>query len=232
LNVLNECYCHTKHMETVPYVGPVKREATFLPRNCSRHLISNMQQQSPAYCYSDKGRLLYSGRVIMAALRTRCGHDILQLWFLSFFFSSPNLSGRRLDVYHIFPHMTWPWCEIRMHVWNAEMCCMMRLAENTGRKNNAKKSPFGHYRTTLSSQLRHVSTIEKNSNISSTFPHYMVNFGPLTAEIGWRVWGIPANFNRFPVLASLLHRRRSKEVSQTLHGVWPSFALVHYTPWP
>jgi len=23
----------------------------------------------------------------------------------------------------------------------------------------------------------------------------MVNFGPLTAEIGWRVWGTPANFN-------------------------------------
>jgi len=25
----------------------------------------------------------------------------------------------------------------------------------------------------------------------------MVNFGPLTAEVCWRVWGIPANFNRF-----------------------------------
>jgi len=25
----------------------------------------------------------------------------------------------------------------------------------------------------------------------------MVNFGPLTAEICWRVWGAPANFNGF-----------------------------------
>jgi len=25
----------------------------------------------------------------------------------------------------------------------------------------------------------------------------MVNFGPLTAEIGWRVWGTPANFKPF-----------------------------------
>jgi len=33
----------------------------------------------------------------------------------------------------------------------------------------------------------------------------MVNFGPLTAEICWRVWGIPANFNGFRVLAALLH---------------------------
>ena len=33
----------------------------------------------------------------------------------------------------------------------------------------------------------------------------MVNFGPLTADIRWRVWGTPANFNGFCVLASLLH---------------------------
>ena len=31
----------------------------------------------------------------------------------------------------------------------------------------------------------------------------MVNFGPPPAEIGWRVWGTPANVNRFRVLASL-----------------------------
>jgi len=31
----------------------------------------------------------------------------------------------------------------------------------------------------------------------------MLNFGPLAAEIGWRVWGTPANFNGFRVLASL-----------------------------
>jgi len=39
----------------------------------------------------------------------------------------------------------------------------------------------------MSSQLRHVSTMGKNllnSNISSTRPDNMVNFGPLAAEIG------------------------------------------------
>ena len=43
----------------------------------------------------------YTIRLIMAALRSRCGHYIFILWFLLsfFFFSSPNLSGRRLDVY-------------------------------------------------------------------------------------------------------------------------------------
>jgi len=33
----------------------------------------------------------------------------------------------------------------------------------------------------------------------------MANFGPLTTEIGLPVWGTPANFNRFRVLAALLH---------------------------
>jgi len=33
----------------------------------------------------------------------------------------------------------------------------------------------------------------------------MVNFGPLTAEIGSGVWGTAANFNWFRVLAALLH---------------------------
>ena len=33
----------------------------------------------------------------------------------------------------------------------------------------------------------------------------MVKFGPLTAEIASEVWGTPANFNGFRVLAALLH---------------------------
>jgi len=49
----------------------------------------------------------------------------------------------------------------------------------------------------------------------------MVN-GPLTAEIGSGVWGTPANFNEFCVLASLLHWRRLTDVNQTLPDVWPS----------
>jgi len=50
----------------------------------------------------------------------------------------------------------------------------------------------------------------------------------LTAEIILGVWGIPANFNGFRVLASLLRRRRSPEANQTLHDVWPSPGLLHY----
>jgi len=44
-----------------------------------------------------------------------------------------------------------------------------------------------------------------SSNTSSTCPDNMVNFGPRTAEIRWRVYGTPTNFNGFCVLAALLH---------------------------
>ena len=68
---------------------------------------------------------------------------------------------------------------------------------------------------------------EKNF-FSSTCPNNMVNIGQLTAEVCWRVWGTPANLNRFRVLASLLHRRRSTEVNKTWKNVWPSPGLVNY----
>jgi len=44
-----------------------------------------------------------------------------------------------------------------------------------------------------------------SSNTSSTCPDNMVNFGPVTAEIGSGVWGTATNFNGFCVLAVLLH---------------------------
>jgi len=54
-----------------------------------------------------------------------------------------------------------------------------------------------------------------NSNTSS-YPHNMVNFGPLTVEIGLPVWGIPANFSGFRVMAALLHGTLVVGISQTL----------------
>ena len=44
----------------------------------------------------------------------------------------------------------------------------------------------------------------------------MVNFGPLAAETVLLVWGTPANFNGFRVLAALLHGTLVVGVSQTL----------------
>jgi len=44
----------------------------------------------------------------------------------------------------------------------------------------------------------------------------MVNFGLLAAEIGLPVWGTPANFNGFRILAALLHGSEVVSISQTL----------------
>jgi len=111
------------------------------------------------------------------------------------------------------------------------MCCMW-LIENVGCKNSPSvyKTSHNFIGLYLHNQDMHWQSEKNllNSDISSTCPHSMVNFGPLMVEIGWRVCGTPANFNRFRVFASLLHRRHSTEVSQTLHDVWPSPGLVHY----
>jgi len=84
-----------------------------------------------------------------------------------------------------------------------------------------KKSPSGHHRTTVSGHVfatkAHIDN-RKNllkSNVSPTCPHNMVNFGPRAAEICWRVWGTPANFGGFRVLAALLHGTLLVGVSQT-----------------
>jgi len=86
-----------------------------------------------------------------------------------------------------------------------------RLAANAGRKNDAKNRHLGiiaQLCRAISSQLRHVSTIGKNvssSDMSSACLHNMANFGPLATEINPVVWGTPANFNGFRILAALLH---------------------------
>jgi len=79
-------------------------------------------------------------------------------------------------------------------------------------------------------------------NVSPTCTHNMVNFGQLAAEIRWRVWGTPANFNWFRVFAALLHGILAVGVSQTLRrwtegatcirlgghhvGHWPTFLVL------
>jgi len=90
-----------------------------------------------------------------------------------------------------------------------EMCCT-RLAGNTGRKKSPKIAtwaPSHNFFPAVSLQLIHAPTtgkLVKEQYLPTGF-HNMVNFGPLTAEICWRVWDNPANFNRFRVLVSLLH---------------------------
>jgi len=64
-----------------------------------------------------------------------------------------------------------------------------------------------------------------DSNTSSTYLHNMVNFSALTAEIGSGVWGTPANFNGFRVLAALLHGTLVVGDSQTMRR-WTEGATI------
>jgi len=110
------------------------------------------------------------------------------------------------------------WCGLSANFRCRSETCCTRLAENTVRK----KSPSVHHRTTLLGYIfatkARIDNREKNlsSNVSSTCNHNMVNFGPLAAEIGSLVWGTPADFNWFHVLAALLHSTLVVGVSQTL----------------
>ena len=74
-----------------------ERQPNFAALNIGRHLYSTGRPSRWALAHI----LVSIFLLLMAALRSRCGHYIFVLFLLSsFFFSSPNLSGRRLDVYH------------------------------------------------------------------------------------------------------------------------------------
>ena len=72
------------------------------------------------------------------------------------FFSSPNLSGRRLDVYHTSTHGV-----ALVRIYNA---CLKCAARGSLQIQDAKNRHFGTIAQlcrAVSSQLRHVSTIGK-----------------------------------------------------------------------
>jgi len=59
--------------------------------------------------------------------------------------------------------------------------------------------------------------------MSSRCPRSIMNCGPLAAEISLPVWGTPANFNGFRVLALLLHG--SQVLTSSEHQ--PNFAALN-----
>jgi len=133
------------------------------------------------------------------------GHTIIfsccSMFFLLFFFplkSSPNLC-------HTSTHGMGLSANLRRR---SETCCT-RLAENTGRKKVAKNRHLGtipQLCRAISSQLRNVSIIGKkllSSNMSSTWPHNTVNFGPYGYD-RFTSLGHPCKFQRL-FLATSLH---------------------------
>ena len=79
-------------------------------------------------------------------------------------------------------------------------------------QKSRQKLPFGHHCTTLSGYIFATKACIDNwknnllsSNMSSACPRSIMNFDTLVAEIDPVVWGTPANFKGFRVLAALLH---------------------------
>ena len=110
------------------------------------------------------------------------------------------------------------WCGISANLECRSETCCTRLAGNARRK---KLPTICHLGTIaelcrgMSSQLKHVSTIGKKLVTQQYLPYNMANFSLIAAEIRWRVWDTPANFNWFRILAALLHGSLVVGVSQT-----------------
>jgi len=86
--------------------------------------------------------------------------------YLSIFFSSPNLSGRRLDVYHTSTHGV-----ALMRIQNAGLKCAAHGSLEIQDAKNRHFGTIGQLCRAVSSQLRHVSTTEKKLVKHRYLPH-------------------------------------------------------------
>jgi len=183
-----------------------------------------LQLSAHVYCCQAVAHLSHLFETYCGTVGTRILYNIIfcpvSSSFYRLLFSSPNLSRRRFDVYHTSTHGT-------LYDLSANLGCrsefLKRAARGSLKIQDAKiRHAPSHNFVGLGLYLRNSGTYRQseknllNSNISSICPYNMVNFGPLAAEICWRVWGTPANFNGFRVLASLLHGSTVVGVSQTL----------------
>jgi len=137
----------------------------------------------------------------MVALWNRAGHYIFALWFLLLLSFFPRLISAVTDwMSAILPQSTHGVALVRI-----SDAGLKRAARGSLEMQDPKKSPksaiYRHHHTTLSGYIFATKARIDNrknllsSNMSSTCPHNMVNFGPLAAEIGLPVWGTPANCN-------------------------------------
>ena len=137
----------------------------------------------------------------MAAL-CNGGHYILVLWFLPYiFFSSPNLSRRRLDVCHTSTHGV---ALVRILKAGLKRAARgsLEIKDAKNRQKFAIWEPSHNFCWDISSQLRHVSTIGKNLLNNNISPHMSLQYGELRRTIGC------------DLLASLGHHCKFQRVSR------------------
>ena len=110
----------------------------------------------------------------------------VSFFFFFLLFSSLNLSGRRLDIYHTSTHgvaLVW--------IQNADLkyaaCCSLEMPKIR------HLGTIAQFSRAISSQLKHVWTTGKNLLNSNVSPHVLTIWW--TSAHQRRVWGTPANFN-------------------------------------
>jgi len=125
----------------------------------------------------------------MAALCNRAGHYIFcpvvsSIYLYIFFFSSPNLSRRRLDVSHTSTH--------GVALVRISDAGLKRAARGSLEIQDAKKSSKNRHLGTIpqhcraiSSQLRHASTIGRNIFKQQFLLHMFPQYRELRPTSGW-----------------------------------------------
>jgi len=151
---------------------------------CPRYGISEWWRTWPANTFC---LLLYhthaATAIFMVALCNRADHYIFALWFLSFsssfFFFSPNLSHRRLDVCHTSTRGV-----ALVQVWNLLHAARWKHKMQKSRQ----KSPSGHHRTTLSGYIfaskAHIDNRKKITKQQYVL-HMFSQYGELRPTSGW-----------------------------------------------
>ena len=182
----------------------------------------------------------------MAALRSRCRHYIFALLFLLLFLLPFFLAWSQPSHFGCLPYFH-TWCGLTADLGCRSETCCTRLAENTGHKNIAICAPSHNF---VGLYLRNKGTYRQSEIVKQQYLLQMSSqYGelrPTSGEIGSVVWGTPANFSWFRILAALLHGTPAVGISQTLRtagrpwrwasphilvNLWRAFCIVlhnHY----
>ena len=142
--------------------------------------------------------------------------------FSSFFFFLDYFQPSQIGCLPYFH----TWCGLSTNLkCMSEMCCT-RLAGNTGRKNRQKFALCApsHNSVGLCLQTKAYIDNRKNTVKQQYLLHMFSQYGALRRTNGWDRLGSlghPSKFERVSHLGVVTARRRSKEVNQTLHDVWP-----------
>jgi len=125
--MVHSSYQHSQPLLALPLAATLKTQKQELSKQVMCHLYHRKLQmpqrnqvhfrfwfesiqQLTSCCHAElllpgDGAQNYIKLFVMADLCNRAGYYIFALWFVSSsFFSSPNLSGRRLNVYHTCTH--------------------------------------------------------------------------------------------------------------------------------